>query len=96
MLLKAGFIEIKETQPWKLEPGGKYFFTRNMSSLVAFAIGAKASAGAPFVVVGSHTDSPCPKLKPASKRTKAGYLQVLHHSELQNDNAVDSLIDSVN
>lgn len=44
--------------------------------MVAFSIGAKAEAGAPFVVVGSHTDSPCPKLKPVSKLTKAGYLQV--------------------
>ena len=67
--------------PWctdrrQLAPGGKYFFTRNMSTLVAFAVGGKVTAGAGFTVVGAHTDSPCPKLKPISKLTKGGYLQL--------------------
>eukprot|EP01050_Picozoa_sp_SAG11_P014301 SAG11_NODE_1744_length_4334_cov_32.676033_4_plen_259_part_00 len=75
-LLEAGYTELSEKDPWELVPGGKYFFTRNMSSLVAFAIGAQATTAAPFVVVGAHTDSPCPKLKPASKLTKSGYLQL--------------------
>lgn len=57
-------------------PGGKYFFTRNMSTLVAFAVGEKVTAGSGFTIVGAHTDSPCPKLKPISKLTKGGYLQL--------------------
>ena len=60
----------------ELLPGGKYFFTRNMSTLVAFAVGGKVVPGAGFTVVGAHTDSPCPKLKPISKLTKGGYLQL--------------------
>jgi aspartyl aminopeptidase len=29
-----------------------------------------------FLIIGAHTDSPCPKLKPISKVTKAGFLEV--------------------
>jgi aspartyl aminopeptidase len=43
---------------------------------VAFAVGGKVVPGAGFTVVGAHTDSPCPKLKPISKLTKGGYLQL--------------------
>ncbi|KAK4359753.1 hypothetical protein RND71_021982 [Anisodus tanguticus] len=40
-LIAAGFHLLKENEQWDLQPGGRYFFTRNMSSLVAFAIGTK-------------------------------------------------------
>ena len=76
MLVADGYVEILERDSWQLAAGGKYFFTRNMSTLVAFAVGGKAAAGAGFTIVGAHTDSPCPKLKPISKLTKGGYLQL--------------------
>ena len=66
-LVAAGFTELSERQPWSVAPGGRYCFTRNASTLVAFAVGHRAAPGAGFVVVGAHTDSPCPKLKPVSK-----------------------------
>jgi aspartyl aminopeptidase len=28
------------------------------------------------VVIGAHTDSPCPRLKPCTKSAAAGFLQV--------------------
>lgn len=40
-LVAAGFHLLNENEEWDLKPGGRYFFTRNMSSLVAFAIGEK-------------------------------------------------------
>lgn len=40
-LIAAGFHLLSENDEWDLQPGGRYFFTRNMSSLVAFAIGEK-------------------------------------------------------
>ena len=39
MLRDAGYTELKECDAWKLEKGGKYFTTRNGSSVIAFAIG---------------------------------------------------------
>lgn len=38
-LLKKGYKELVETDNWNLEKSGKYFFTRNLSTIVAFDIG---------------------------------------------------------
>ncbi|KAJ1686164.1 hypothetical protein LUZ63_017554 [Rhynchospora breviuscula] len=75
-LKEAGFVQISEREQWEIEIGGKYFFTRNHSTIIAFAIGKKYVAGNGFSIVGAHTDSPCLKVKPVSKVTKGGYLQV--------------------
>lgn len=37
----AGYEQIYEREDWNLEAGNKYFFTRNYSTIVAFAIGKK-------------------------------------------------------
>ncbi|KAI8880618.1 peptidase M18, aminopeptidase I [Backusella circina FSU 941] len=79
ILLKAGFEEIKERDSWNngvLKRNGKYFFTRNGSALIAFVVGGKYNPGNGFSIVGAHTDSPCLKLKPVSKKVKSGYLEV--------------------
>uniref|UniRef100_A0A6N2MDF3 Aspartyl aminopeptidase n=1 Tax=Salix viminalis TaxID=40686 RepID=A0A6N2MDF3_SALVM len=75
-LRNAGYEQVSERQDWNLEAGKRYFFTRNHSTIVAFAIGNKFEAGNGFYIVGAHTDSPCLKLKPVSKVTKGGYLKV--------------------
>ncbi|KAI3832808.1 hypothetical protein MKX03_026569, partial [Papaver bracteatum] len=71
-LLAAGFHFLNESEEWDLKPGGHYFFTRNMSCLVAFAY----TAGNGFHAIAAHTDSPCLKLKPESASLKSGYLMV--------------------
>jgi len=69
-LQETGFIEWDDTSSTsKLEPGGKYYFTRNKSTLVAFTIGNNYQPGNGFKIIGSHTDSPNLKVKPYSKRT---------------------------
>ncbi|QRV72845.1 aspartyl aminopeptidase [Ceratobasidium sp. AG-Ba] len=74
----AGFQRIYEKDNWEkdLKEGGKYFFTRNQSSLIGFTLPKGWKEGAGFSIVATHTDSPCLKVRPISKRSKVGYLQV--------------------
>ncbi len=60
-LVAAGFQKLQERAPWDLKAGGRYFFTRNASSLVAFAVGGDYRAGNGFHLIGAHTDrrAPC-------------------------------------
>jgi aspartyl aminopeptidase len=76
LLREAGFSELKMSEPWKTAPFGKYFVTKNESTLVAFSVGGKYVNGNGFAIVGAHTDSPCLKLKLVSKKAKQGYVQV--------------------
>ncbi|KAF7026395.1 hypothetical protein CFC21_038505 [Triticum aestivum] len=75
-LLAAGFELLSENDDWDLQPGGRYFFTRNMSCLVAFAVGEKYRVGNGFNIIAAHTDSPCLKLKPRSASFKSGHQMV--------------------
>ena len=68
----------QERDSWSstVQPGGKYYITRNASTIVAFAIGSQWKPGNPISMVGAHTDSPVLRVKPVSKRTADGFLQV--------------------
>ncbi|ORZ13057.1 peptidase M18 [Absidia repens] len=72
----AGFHKLNERSNWELKRKGKYYFTRNGSSVVAFVVGGQYKTGNGFTLVGAHTDSPCLKVKPISKKEKAGFLEV--------------------
>lgn len=73
-LKKAGFEELKEDQNWHQLSSGKYYVTRNESSIIAFNYNGNADRG--FRMVGAHTDSPCLKLKPNALLKKHGYIQL--------------------
>ena len=77
-LAKAGFQEVKEKESWSstCKAGGKYYLTRNGSTIVAFAIGKKWKPGNPLAMIGAHTDSPCLRVKPVSKKQADGFLQI--------------------
>ncbi len=75
-LEEAGYVPLMENREWELSFGGKYYVTRNGSSLIAFSIpkgkaaggkdGGKRIAGmelAGFHMIASHSDSPCFKIK---------------------------------
>lgn len=66
----VGFEAIRKRDPFagKLKPGGKYYYTINHSTLVAFTVGEKYESGNGFSVIGGHTDSPNLKVKPVSKK----------------------------
>ena len=77
-LQKAGFKMLNESDNWKLEPNGKYFFTRNDSALFAFTIGGKVDLNNTlFKIIGTHTDSPNLRLAPNSYR-KSGIFEKLN------------------
>ena len=71
ILEKNGYARLSEHEPWSLAPGGRYYVTRNRSSIVAFAI--PDCGFAPAVIVSSHSDSPMFKLKPASEDDVLGH-----------------------
>lgn len=52
---------------WTLTKGGKYFLTRNNSTLIAFNLGKKLNRSSTcFKIIGAHSDSPNLRLAPNS------------------------------
>lgn len=75
-MTKKGFQELSETDNWSLKKGGRYYFTRNLTTLIAFTVGASFdSNNTGFKIIGAHTDSPCLKLAPVSKLESNGFQQ---------------------
>ena len=74
MLDSQGFTCLKESEVWKLEAGGKYYVTRNDSSIIAFTIPKQDYKG--FRIIASHSDSPCPKLKEDYEMDRCGYVRL--------------------
>lgn len=64
MLDDAGFACLAESDTWKLQPGGRYYITRNASTLIAFQVGSDiAPDNCHFQICASHGDSPTFKVK---------------------------------
>jgi aspartyl aminopeptidase len=71
-LLAAGYVELREADPWPSEPGR--YFTIRAGSLVAWnAAGSIRGPVAPFRIVGAHTDSPNLRVKQHPDRAVAGW-----------------------
>eukprot|EP01038_Epipyxis_sp_PR26KG_P007303 gene7303-9950_t len=77
-LVDNGFLKLEESAVWRnaILPKGKYFFVRNGSSIVAFVVGGKFQTGNGYKILCAHTDSPNLKLKPNSKRSASGLIQL--------------------
>ena len=58
---RAGFARLDESGEWALAPGGAYYVTRNLSSVIAFKIPEDEPSG--FMIAASHSDSPMFKIK---------------------------------
>lgn len=76
MLEEGGFVHLDEADSWELKPGQRYFVTRNDSSLVAFKTGTGSLPDSGIRMAGTHTDSPCLKVKPQPEISKHGYVQL--------------------
>ena len=72
----AGYIRLQEGAPWEIVPGGKYYLTRNMSTVLAF----RMPAGRPesVMIAASHTDSPSFKIKANAENEAFGKYLRLH------------------
>ncbi|MEM5530623.1 M18 family aminopeptidase [Gammaproteobacteria bacterium AS21] len=76
-LEQVGFLYLDEKCAWHVKPAGKYYTTRNGSSIVAWQMPAdKPLESSGFRMVGAHTDSPCLKVKPNPDIVSKGYLQL--------------------
>ena len=71
-LEEEGYVRLYENADWTLTTGGKYYVTKNGSSLIAFR--AKESAGG-FMIAASHSDSPAFRLK-ASESLVGAYTRL--------------------
>lgn len=75
-LQAAGFTPLVERDAWHLQPGGRYYVTRNDSSLIAFQLGSRTMVEHGMRLVGAHTDSPCLRVKPHPDLQRQGFWQL--------------------
>lgn len=76
MVEEQGYVKLKENERWKLEKGGKYYITRNDSTIIAFHIGNELN-DYHYQIASSHSDSPAFKVKEKAELAgKGGYLQL--------------------
>lgn len=74
-LQENGYTKLFETESAPIELGGKYYFTRNSSSVIAFQISNTLPVG--FMIAASHSDSPTFKIKPNGELEAIGqYLKL--------------------
>ena len=65
VLNREGFVQLSENEDFNISLNGKYYVTRNDSSIIAFKVGELLDSYS-FNMVASHSDSPTFKLKPSS------------------------------
>ena len=75
-LHEQGFVELREHMTWEIKPKGKYYVTRNDSSIIAFDLG-EDDLNYSFNIVASHSDAPTLKVKPNYELVKENsYVQI--------------------
>jgi aspartyl aminopeptidase len=75
-LEQDGFEPLSERAAWRLRPGDRRYVIREGSTVIAFVVGARSPAISGFRMVGAHTDSPAPRLKPRAAHCAHGYQQL--------------------
>lgn len=75
-LQAAGYQALDERESWQLKPQGRYYITRNDSSIIAIQLGQQDPIAQGIRMVGAHTDSPCLKVKPQPEVTCHSYWQL--------------------
>ena len=75
-LQAAGYQALDERETWQLQPQGRYYVTRNDSSIIAIKLGQHDPVQHGIRMVGAHTDRPCLKVKPQPELARHGYWQL--------------------
>lgn len=76
-LIAQGFKQLFSGESWHIEHGGKYFVTKNHSSLYAFVPGNGNLAEEGFKLICAHCDSPTFRIKPHAEMPVEGkYLKL--------------------
>ncbi len=73
-LVASGYFELVESEKWELTEGGKYFVTRNDSSIIAFRVPSFNFIG--FMIGAAHSDSPAFKVKANPEIVENGYVKL--------------------
>lgn len=68
LLIRNGFEELQLNKKWQLKVDGKYFITKNLSSIIAFVINSDSIEDG-FRIIGTHSDSPTFRIKPNAEMT---------------------------
>jgi aspartyl aminopeptidase len=74
LLERAGFREVRETDAWDGEAGGRYVLRGG--ALIAWYVPEGAAPATPFRIVGAHTDSPNLRVKPLPDTGAQGWRQI--------------------
>lgn len=72
----AGYHRLDERDTWRSEGSGRFYITRNDSSIIAVKLGRRPLAESGIRMVGAHTDSPCLRVKPHPELHRQGFWQL--------------------
>ena len=70
------YTRLSECAPYEIAPGGKYYITRNRSSLIAFRVPKRGFA--PMQIIASHSDSPVFRVKQHAEISVQGQYTLLN------------------
>ncbi len=73
-LVEAGFRELRETDAWDGDSGGR--FVLRGGAIIAWYVPEGATPATPFRIAGAHTDSPNLRVKPLPDAGRHGWKQV--------------------
>lgn len=71
-LKENGYTELYEHENWKLVSGGRYFITKNLSTVIAFSVPKGKFNG--FMIAAAHSDSPTFRIKSVAENDTGKYV----------------------
>lgn len=75
ILVNEGYTEIFENKTWDITKGGKYFITRNESTIIAFSVPEEEMES--YMISAAHSDSPTFKIKENPIKSVEGMTQLI-------------------